>query len=69
MSRPSLGLIKINFRLDPAVLSGFRWLATARGTTYSDLLRLAAKEFIIREIKKEQEDIVVLARTAGDADG
>lgn len=66
MPRASLGLKKINFYLEPTVLQGFKWLATARGTTYSDLLRLAAKEFIIKEIKAEQENIEVLAVTAAE---
>jgi len=67
MPRPSLGLIKVNFFLDPNVLQGFKWLAVARGTTYSELLRLAAKEYIVPEIRKEQDDISVLAVTQDTA--
>ena len=69
MPRPALGLVKVNFFLDPNVLKGFKWLATARGTTYSELLRLAAKEYIVEEIHKEQRDIEILATTQEAADG
>ena len=61
MPRPSLGLTKVNFYLDPAVLRGYKWLAAARGTTYSELLRVAARDFVLKEIKKEQGDIETLA--------
>ena len=67
MPRPSLGLTKVNFYLDPAVLQGYKWLAAARGTTYSELLRVAARDFVLKEIKKEQGDIQTLAVTEPEA--
>lgn len=69
MPRHALNLVKVNFFLDPAVLQGFKWLANARGTTYSELLRIAAKEYIVSEIRKEQEDLNVLASTQEIASG
>ena len=69
MPRPSLGLTKINFFCDPAVVQGLKWLAKSRGTTYSELLRTASKEFVLREIRVEQEDLVTLASVDTAADG
>ena len=61
MPRPSLGLSKINFFCDPTVVKGLKWLAQSRGTTYSELLRSASKEFVLREIRKEQSDLITLS--------
>jgi hypothetical protein len=61
MPKGSLGLHKVNMLCDPQVMRGFRWLADARGTTYSELLRLALREYIVREIAKEQENIKTLS--------
>lgn len=61
MARPSMGLTKVNFYADPTIISGYRWLAKARGTTYSELLRIAAKQYIVEEIRKEQADVVTMA--------
>ena len=61
MTRPSLGLTKVNFHIDPIVLDGLKWLATNRGTSYSELLRIAAKQYVVQEIKAEQEDILTLS--------
>ena len=61
MARPSLGLSRVNFHIDPSVLVGLKWLASSRCTSYSELLRQAAKEFVVREIKNEQDSIEQLA--------
>lgn len=63
MPRPSLGLQKVNFHIDPTVLHALRWLADSKGTSYSELLRIAAKEYVFQELKKEQEVIAALAVT------
>jgi hypothetical protein len=67
VARPSLGHEKVNFYCDPAVMRGLRWLAKARGTSYSELLRLAAKQYVVTEIAVEQHAITALA-TAENAD-
>lgn len=70
MARPSLGLSKINFYLDPKVLDAYKWLATQRGTTYSELIRAAALAYIVDEINKERGNIETLSfAQAGDANG
>lgn len=61
MSRPSMGLEKVNFFCEPTVLRGFKWLAKTRGTSYSELMRTATKQFIIKEIQLEQGSIATLS--------
>lgn len=61
MPRPSLGLKKINFHIEPSVLNGLRWLAKSKGTTYSELIRVATKEYVFQELKKEQDVIATLS--------
>jgi hypothetical protein len=56
MPRQKTGNIRINFMLPPKVLTAYKALAKRRGTTYSELLRVAAKEFIIKELKTEKGD-------------
>jgi hypothetical protein len=68
MPRPSLGLEKVNFFCEPSVLRGLKWLAKARGTSYSELLRAATKQFVIEGISAEQENIAALARVPEDSD-
>ena len=69
MPRPTSGLVKINFYLEPTVLQGYKWLAKAKGTTYSELLRTAALDFIVPAVKKQQDVIHALADTQEAADG
>lgn len=61
MSRRALGHTKVNVFIDPTVLEALRWLARARGTSYSELIRTATKRFVLQEISKEKEDMVSLA--------
>ncbi len=56
------GLKRINLYMDEKVIDGYRWLAESRSTAASELIRQAVKEYLIRELKKEQEDIQVLNR-------
>lgn len=69
MARPSLGLTKVNFHIDPSVLKGLKWLANSKGTSYSELLRIAAKQYVVEEIKKEQGDIMALSVAQDVANG
>ena len=61
MARKSLGHVKANVFFEPTVLQALKWLAGVRGTSYSELTRVATKEYVIREITKEKQDIVTLA--------
>jgi hypothetical protein len=66
MAKESLGQVKINFFCDPTVLEAFRWLAASRSTSYSELMRVALREFALREIQVEQENIHVLSHVPAD---
>ena len=69
MARPSMGLTKVNFYVDPTVLEGYKWLARTRGTTFSELLRIAAKQYILEEIRREQGDLTTMASVQAKASG
>ncbi len=51
MPRPPSGNIRVNFYIDPRVLAALRKLARVRGTTYSDLIRMATNAYVISEIQ------------------
>jgi hypothetical protein len=40
---------RINFYFDKTLFDGLRRLATLKHTTYSELIRVACREYIIRE--------------------
>ena len=65
MGRPARqNLKKVNLHMDVRVLQGFHWLADSRGTSTAELLRSAAKEYLLRELRTEQEDISVLSKVS-----
>ena len=49
MTRVSAGNTKINIYFNDAVLAALKKLALARGTTYSEMIREACREFVLRE--------------------
>ncbi len=51
MPRPPSGNIRVNFYIDPRVLAALRKLARRRGTTYSDLIRMATNAYVISELR------------------
>ena len=55
MARPNNDVERVNAYLPRNAMSIMRILAKQRGTTYSDLIRIAVREFIIRETKQEQK--------------
>ena len=57
MPRQTSNMTKVNVLFDPKILEALKWLAKAKGTTYSELIRAIIKERIVEEIKKEQETI------------
>lgn len=69
MARSSTGMLKVNFYMEPTVLDALKWLAKARGTTYSELVRKAARQYVVEEIQKEQEDIAVISSTKEASSG
>lgn len=59
-----MGLVRVNFFIDPTVLKGLQWLAETRGTTVSEIVRMSCKEYVVREIRVEMDNIKVLAAAA-----
>lgn len=49
MTRASAGNEKINIYFNSQVLAALKRLALARGTTYSELIREASREFVLKE--------------------
>ena len=50
MPRPKLGNVRINLLIQPKVLAALRKLANIKGTTYSELLRTAAEQYVRQEV-------------------
>jgi hypothetical protein len=69
MPRQSRGLVKINLFIDPQVLEAAKWLASARATAYSEIIRTAVKKYVVEEIRTEQEDIAVLSEAQEAVNG
>lgn len=55
MARPNTDSERVNIYIPRRVMKVLRALAKRRGTTYSELVRTATREFVIAEAKKEQE--------------
>ncbi len=55
MARPKTDNVRINTFMEPKILHALKTLAKRRGTTYSQLIRDASREFVIRELKREKE--------------
>ena len=49
MVRTSNDRVKINIYFQARVLEGMRRLAEAKGTTYSELIREACRDYVVRE--------------------
>lgn len=48
--------IRINFYFDKQLFDAMRQLATIKNTTYSELIRNASREYIVREGKKAMDE-------------
>jgi len=56
MARPNTDSERINAYIPRRVMKVMRALAKRRGTTYSELIRTAVREFAIREAKVEKSN-------------
>lgn len=57
MTRTSIGQrVRVNFYFDQQVFDGLRKVAALKNTTYSDLIRVACREYLIREAKRALTD-------------
>jgi metal-responsive CopG/Arc/MetJ family transcriptional regulator len=52
MPRIKSGNERINILIPPNVLRGLKVLAAKRGTTYSELMRIACREYLRRELSQ-----------------
>ncbi len=55
MARPKTDNVRINTFMEPKILHALKTLARRRGTTYSQLIRDACRQFVIQELKRERE--------------
>lgn len=67
MAKPRSSMVKSNIYIDPKVQKGIRYLATKRGTSYSQLVREAMRTFLIDELKKEKDITGILSEPAADS--
>lgn len=58
--RKSVDRKKINIYFQENVLEGLRRLAEARGTTYSELIREACRQYVVNESGKVIADNTIL---------
>jgi hypothetical protein len=50
MTRTAVGTrVRVNFYFDTAMFDGLRRLAGLKNTTYSELIRVACREYLVRE--------------------
>jgi len=48
MVRTSTGQTRINFHIQDGVLAALKHMARIRGTSYSDLIRIACREYVLK---------------------
>ena len=60
MPRRPNDLIKLNLYFQPQVLEGLKRVAAAKGTTYSELIRTACREYVVREGGRLVQEATVL---------
>lgn len=56
MARPNNDVERINAYVPRRIMTIMRALAKRRGTTYSELVRTALREYAVREGKQEKND-------------
>jgi hypothetical protein len=61
MAKPPLNSTKVAFQCEVLVLEGLKWLAESRGTSVAELLRLAARQYVSAELRKETDILAVLS--------
>lgn len=52
MTRQTIGQTRINFCVHKPVLEALKHIARLRGTTYSDLIRVACREYVLKYAEK-----------------
>lgn len=67
MAKALEGVVKVNVSMDRNVVEAVNWLSRMRKSPNSEIIRVAVKEYVINEIRKEQADMAVLAEVQGEA--
>jgi hypothetical protein len=64
MSRTRVGeRVRINFYFDSQVFEAMRKLAVLKNVTYSELIRAACREYVVREGQKAISDAAIIKET------
>lgn len=64
MARTRVGeRVRINFYFDSQVFEAMRKLAVLKNVTYSELIRAACREYVIREGQKAINDAAIIKET------
>lgn len=66
MTRTPTGQTRINFHCPEMILEALKAIASRRGTTYSELIRVACREYVLKQgqrIAEEQQQIKQLGKT------
>jgi metal-responsive CopG/Arc/MetJ family transcriptional regulator len=63
MPRTPQDRVKVNVYLDKKVLDGLKKVSSARGTTYSELIRVAARDYLVKEGPKVLAEQRAIAST------
>ena len=67
MAKPRSSMVKSNIYIDPKVQKGLRYLASKRGTSYSQLVREAMRKFLIDALKEEKGITGILSESTADS--
>lgn len=60
MPRQSVDRVKINLYFQNNILDGYKKLAKMRGTTYSELIREACRQYLVSEGGKVLQDTLTI---------
>jgi|TARA_R110002074_G_scaffold104230_6_gene225043 hypothetical protein len=56
MARPKRDLTRMNFYVQDGIVKGLKVLADKRGTTSSEIVRAALREYVLRELQNEKDN-------------
>ena len=56
MARPKRDLTRMNFYVQDSIVKGLKVLADKRGTTSSEIVRAALREYVLRELQNEKNN-------------
>lgn len=69
MPRPASDRTKVSYYLPTKLIAALKRMAELKGTTYSDLIRQACTEFVVREAPKVMADRKAIDEMQTDSNG